>query len=497
MQPKIRQIAGLEAALTARATSVSNVGATGVGLYKGKNGAALEFYKLSAGTGIVSLAVNANIIEIEVDVGTTAGKIVQLDNNGRLPILDGRNLTNINPDAITGSFSAVLALTQGYFFVGSSIDRAEGVPKVSIPLSGFGVAQADISLGAYKISTTAVTFGATDLVPRTYVDDAASVGTFRQPVRVASTANVSIASAPSAIDGVTLAVADRILLKNQSVTHQNGVYTFASAGAPLVRATDMNTAARLRQVSVYVKEGTTHGEETYHLITEGTITVGSTPLLFVRVGSNTAAPIPSPDATLTFNVLAIENTPPISPVDGDKYIVGTTPTLAWGGHADEVAVWNTGEWQFYTPDDGWLAYNKDDSTLYIYDSDTGWSVLIVAGSQPYEFGVFIPEAPPTEGFIFRHVFTRDVEFLEDLTDSIIVSGTAPTVSRTLTLQKVSGGITTDIGEAIAPTGTPLGTFDFPADVTFTAGEILQAVPTNPVPDATWANVNLTFVGTKI
>lgn len=49
---------------------------------------------------------------------------------------------------------------------------------------------------------------------------------------------------------------------------------------------------------------------------------------------------------------ALSNTPPASPVSGDRHIVGTAPTGAWSGQAGKLAVYRSG-WQFYTPSAGW------------------------------------------------------------------------------------------------------------------------------------------------
>lgn len=79
-----------------------------------------------------------------------------------------------------------------------------------------------------------------------------------RPVRVASTANITFASpAPSAIDGVTLVANDRVLIKNQTTTSENGIYDFISTSVPLVRASDADTAEKVeRGTAVVVLEGT-------------------------------------------------------------------------------------------------------------------------------------------------------------------------------------------------------------------------------------------------
>ena len=56
-------------------------------------------------------------------------------------------------------------------------------------------------------------------------------------------------------------------------------------------------------------------------------------------------------------VAAAVNTPPADPDPGDCWIVGSTPTGGWAGHAEEVAEWTSSGWLFVQPRDGtqlWL-----------------------------------------------------------------------------------------------------------------------------------------------
>jgi hypothetical protein len=45
------------------------------------------------------------------------------------------------------------------------------------------------------------------------------------------------------------------------------------------------------------------------------------------------------------------NTPPVSPVAGESYIVGAAPTGAWAGKAKALAYYSTA-WNFITPWEG-------------------------------------------------------------------------------------------------------------------------------------------------
>ena len=62
--------------------------------------------------------------------------------------------------------------------------------------------------------------------------------------------------------------------------------------------------------------------------------------------------------------------PPVSPVDGARYIVAASPTGAWAGHAGAIAAWQDGAWAFVVPRAGFLAYVADEAALLVWDGAT-------------------------------------------------------------------------------------------------------------------------------
>lgn len=107
---------------------------------------------------------------------------------------------------------------------------------------------------------------------------------WKDPVRAATSAAGTLATSfanGSAIDGVTLATGDRILLKDQATASENGIYVVAASGAP-ARATDADTGAKIAGASVLVREGTLGAHTIWSLSTAGTITLGSTSLAFAQ-----------------------------------------------------------------------------------------------------------------------------------------------------------------------------------------------------------------------
>lgn len=128
---------------------------------------------------------------------------------------------------------------------------------------------------------------ATQKATKTYVDAKVAGLSWKQAVRVATTANGTLASAfenGDTVDGVTLATGDRILIKNQSSGAENGIYTVNASGAP-TRATDADSGAELVNASVYVSEGTTNADTQWTCTTNATITLGSTSLAFAQLTS--------------------------------------------------------------------------------------------------------------------------------------------------------------------------------------------------------------------
>jgi phage-related tail fiber protein len=91
-----------------------------------------------------------------------------------------------------------------------------------------------------------------DAATKAYVDSLIEGLSWKDDVRVATTANISLSTPPSVIDGVTLAVGDRILVKDQTAQAENGIYVYNGTGNALTRAPDANTGDELNAAVVTV-----------------------------------------------------------------------------------------------------------------------------------------------------------------------------------------------------------------------------------------------------
>jgi hypothetical protein len=192
-----------------------------------------------------------------------------------------------------------------------------------------------------------------DLVNKSYVDTLVASGIhFHEPVRVESPINLNAtydngtagvgATLTNAgtqvalvIDGITMVVADRVLVYEQTDQTQNGVYVVTSIGSGatnwvLTRSDDTDTYGiagpdTLSEGSTFfVQEGATGAGETYTCNTVGTITFGTTNITFAQVS---AAQIYSAGTGLTLS--------------GTQFSITNTGTAGTYGSASQVPVFTT------------------------------------------------------------------------------------------------------------------------------------------------------------
>lgn len=106
-------------------------------------------------------------------------------------------------------------------------------------------------------------------------------------VAVATTTNLASLSGLLTIDGVTLTANQRVLVKNQTLSQNNGVYV-AAVGA-WTRAIDSNSSSEIAGRIISVASGSTNGGEQWATTFKSTDTLGTTAMAWFQVAlQNTA-----------------------------------------------------------------------------------------------------------------------------------------------------------------------------------------------------------------
>lgn len=103
---------------------------------------------------------------------------------------------------------------------------------------------------------------------------------FKQPVRVATTVNITL-SGTQTIDGVSAIAGDRVLVKDQTVATANGIYVVA-AGA-WSRATDADAGDEISLATIPVGEGTVNGGTLWRTNFKPTDVIGGADIKWYQV----------------------------------------------------------------------------------------------------------------------------------------------------------------------------------------------------------------------
>jgi hypothetical protein len=182
----------------------------------------------------------------------------------------------------------------------------------NVVLDPNGTGSVDVS--SAKIINVASPTTNNDAANKEYVDSIVAAGVhFHDPVRVEATSNLNATynngtagvgatltnagtQAALVLDGVTLSVADRVLIYLQTDQTENGVYVVTDTGSVstnwiLTRASDADTYVvsspdGLSEGSTFfVLEGTIGAGDIYSCNTAGVITFGTTNITFAQIGT--------------------------------------------------------------------------------------------------------------------------------------------------------------------------------------------------------------------
>lgn len=189
---------------------------------------------------------------------------------------------NLNSPTFTGTVGGITKAMVGLSNVDNTADSAKPVSTAQ---------QNALNL---KANLNSPTFTGTVIVPtplhdsaaatKGYVDQAVQGLDAKQSVRAATTANITL-SGTQTIDGVTLSVGDRVLVKNQTTAAQNGIYQVASGA--WVRTPDFNDWSDVPGAFVFVEGGSALSATGWvaYVVNPTAGTMGTTAILWYQFSS--------------------------------------------------------------------------------------------------------------------------------------------------------------------------------------------------------------------
>lgn len=201
---------------------------------------------------------------------------------------------------------------------------------------------------------------------------------WKDDARVATSANINLAAPGASIDGVTLAIDDRVLLIGQTLDEQNGIYIFNGAASPLTRSPDADTGESLEAAILAVAEGTSAG--VVYRQTQANITIDVDPIAFTVFPTG----VPVATETISGTVKLATQAEVDAGVVADEAVTPATLN-AWSGRklkhtqlvGDGVNTSYTVTHNLGTEDLGVFVRKVSNGILYIPDATTSGSNAVI------------------------------------------------------------------------------------------------------------------------
>ncbi len=180
------------------------------------------------------------------------------------------------------------------------------------------------------------------------------------------------------------------------------------------------------------------------------------------------------DAVVQLSVLDRDLTaPPVSPADGDRYIVASGGTGLWAGWDLNVTTWVDGVWMRLVPRTGWLTWITDEATFFVWTGSAWQSVGVPQDVSDAIFSL-VNDADPSKRALFSlsgisTATTRTFTLPNTSSELAILAGTQTfngnkTFSGTLT---ASGTVTVSSPAATIGTSAATSTYGIGTGATTT------------------------------
>jgi len=258
----------------------------------------------------------------EADARTAIGAQAATDLLTSLSDLDGAG-SGLVVTSGGAAYQRSIAVNSGLLV--SNASGVAGNPTISLGTALAALAAGNLSASlsggsTYTLTNLPTPSAATDAATKGYVDALANGLDWKGSCRLATAAALPAytgssgtltASANGAltVDGVAVAVADSILVKNEG-SARNGVYTVSAAGSAgtpwvLVRRTDADASAEVTSgLSVFVVAGSTNASTGWVLTTADPIVLETTVLAFSQ-NTGMLSVLPGDGLSLSGSVLAV------------------------------------------------------------------------------------------------------------------------------------------------------------------------------------------------
>lgn len=184
----------------------------------------------------------------------------------------------------------------------------------SVPINDLTLADGDLDVNTHKIVNVVDPTNPQDAATKVYVDSVAQGLVIKAACVAATIANITL-SGTQTIDGISVTAGQRVLVKNQTLSQNNGIY--AVSASAWTRTSDADTWDELVSAFTFISTGTTQADSGWVCTIDSGGTLGTTPVTWAQfsgAGTYTA----STGLTLTGNAFSITNTAVTAATYGDN-----------------------------------------------------------------------------------------------------------------------------------------------------------------------------------
>lgn len=171
-------------------------------------------------------------------------------------------------------------------------------------LSDLSSPSGDFSFANHKLTNLADPVSDQDAATKIYVDQVAQGLDVKASVVAATSGNITLSGAQT-IDGVSVVAGDRVLVKAQTASADNGIYVVSNTSWS--RAADANAWAELVSAYTFVEQGSTYADTGWVCTVNAGGTLGTTPVTWSQF-SGAGTYQAGTGLTLTGNTFSITNT---------------------------------------------------------------------------------------------------------------------------------------------------------------------------------------------
>ena len=235
------------------------------------------------------------------------------------PILGAASATSLsltNPLTVANGGTGLATVTGYLKGAGTTISGVTAIPNADLANSSVTIGSTTVALGATastlagltSVTVTQDPTSALQLATKQYVDAVAQGLNAKTACLWTTTGNITLSGLGTQANGEwtgTLNAGDRILVKNETLSQNNGIY--AAAAGSWTRTADASTWNQLVSAFVFVEQGAIYGDTGWVCTVDPGGTLGTTPVTWAQfsgAGTYTAGT----GLTLTGTQFSITNT---------------------------------------------------------------------------------------------------------------------------------------------------------------------------------------------